>query len=300
MEESEEGQSAAALMETFRALVQARAKRRREVLKKAKAKWAAKKRQEARTRAAEPVPEDVLPTPVHVNTVTGTGEEAGQAMPSGGSRNSFAVTRKGRARPNRRAAIKAKSYRVAASVKMIKRAGSIASQAEVIRALLEHPELREAVAVAGIVRPCKQDAGAYNQAQLAKMMQRARNSTSQKGGVTTDRRCAVETVQTFMAPSPVKGGDLSSSSIIPSRRARAAALGVPESSFRKVEKRAIIKRRQLSESEYGVLWAGTARRAGYSKITEELRVKIQNWILGHPAVNMRHPMPPLLCYAVMY
>ena len=50
-------------------------------------------------------------------------------------------------------------------------------------------------------------------------------------------------------------------------RAEARLLRQDQKSHYRRQKKAIAKRRQLTAGEFGVYWAQTARRNGYSKIT---------------------------------
>jgi hypothetical protein len=140
----------------------------------------------------------------------------------------WAVSSSGKVRP--RAAKKmAKQQRVKPSVDKILSAGNVQSQAALLRALADHPALAPAVKMAGIAMSRAIAAAKFVCNQSACMMECTRSETKLRGTKHNAKR------DTFTAPSPVrKAGD-------PSRPDRARALGVPQSTLSRVEKRMIKK-----------------------------------------------------------
>jgi hypothetical protein len=95
-----------------------------------------------------------------------------------------------------------------------------------------------------------------------------------KGRATDDNRSFAQSVLVAIAPSP-------ESRKVPSMRERAAALGLSQTSGRRLLILAENRRRRLRNLEPGLSWSKVKARIGHSKVTPTIRQKLHEWILGH-------------------
>lgn len=172
----------------------------------------------------------------------------------------------------------AKLRRVKPAVDKIIKAGSVESQAAVLRAVADHPALAAASKLAGIETSKQLAATKFIWEQSSRMMERARSGGRHRGNTTCEKHSAVEVMLTFCAPSPDKAASA------PSILDRAQIIGVPKSTLHRVEKKIIEKRRQLTAGERGIHWAMAKRKKGYSKIDDTLRSLIVDAFNDHPHV----------------
>ena len=172
----------------------------------------------------------------------------------------------------------AKHRCVKPAVDNILNAGNFQSQAPLLCALADHPELDPAIKMAGIATSRAMAAAEFVCAKLARMMDRARSGEKLRGNTHKQKHDAAKVMLTFTAPSPVrKAGD-------PSRRDRAHALGVPRSTLDHVDKQMIEKRKLLSAGEMGIHWALAKKKKGYTTISNELKLLLVNEFNNHPQV----------------
>jgi hypothetical protein len=172
----------------------------------------------------------------------------------------------------------AKQRRVKPSVDQIINAGNVQLQAAILCALADHPALAPAVEVAGIATSRAIAAAKFVCTQPACMMECAWSAIKLRGNKQQQKRDAAEVMLTFTAPSLVrKAGD-------PSRRDRACALGIPQSTLSRVKKHMIEKQRLLSAGEMGIHWVLAKKKKGYSKISNELKLLLVNAFHDHPHV----------------
>ena len=125
----------------------------------------------------------------------------------------------------------AKLRRVKPAVDKIIKAGSVESQAAVLRAVADHPALAAASKLAGIETSKQLAATKFIWEQSLRMMERARSGGRHRGNTTCEKRSAVEVMLTFCAPSPDKAASA------PSILDRAQIIGVPKSTLHRVEKK---------------------------------------------------------------
>eukprot|EP00966_Prymnesium_polylepis_P330743 7386355-Prymnesium_polylepis.1 len=157
-------------------------------------------------------------------------------------------------------------------------------QSQALHDALEHPRLLKRARMAGY-RPSEEvEVALFQQQQMARAVERAGSTSGKKRGrADDDRRSFVEAVQVAVAPSPVKEGAASAVKV-PSRRARARALGQCESTARRQQHAAEKKRALLSKQEHGLAWSSVKKRKGYSKVTRKMRAALLQWVLDHPRV----------------
>jgi hypothetical protein len=198
----------------------------------------------------------------------------GQADASG---KEYKFTKTGKERPagkSGKAEAMAKSRRVGKIIKAVASAGDSAQQAAALRDAANHPLLRGIVRAAELVPPSDAEVALFHQEQLRKMLARAQGDTAAGGRLSNDRAGFREASLTAAAASPNAGK-------APSRRKRAASLGVDASSLKAAE----AKRAKLTAGDRGALWSSIATRRGHTHITAELRRTILLWLLAHDHVK---------------
>mmetsp|Transcript_51974 Transcript_51974/g.134798 ORF Transcript_51974/g.134798 Transcript_51974/m.134798 type:complete len:557 (-) Transcript_51974:13-1683(-) len=167
-----------------------------------------------------------------------------------------------------------KSRRVLKVVKAVQSAGNKAQRVAALRDAADHHELRQDVRDAKLVPPSDAEVALFHQEQQRKMLVRAQGDTQAGGRLSNDRASARETSLAFSAASPGDGK-------APSRRQRAAALGVDASSLKLAE----VKRAKLTAGDTSAMWSSIAARRGHTHITAELRRAILLWLLAHDHVK---------------
>ena len=117
-------------------------------------------------------------------------------------------------------------------------------------------------------------------------VQRALETSSNRGRATDDKRSAAECIVTSIlttpenvAASPIQKGNLIK-----------RLFNLPNTSAKRLIKKCAKKRFLQKHKVDEVRWSSVAARRKYSKITSELKVKLHNWILRHPHV-IKSPYP---------
>jgi hypothetical protein len=201
----------------------------------------------------------------------------------------YAVKKNGTARKSQQAVYSAKARLVGGVAVAVQRIGdSPAAQGQLVQDALESDKLKEAAAhVRGFATTEQMQVALYHQQQLARMLERARETIKKKKGRTNDdRRSFCETACVLVASSPQKQSPRGVP--VPSLNARARALstehGFSESTAKRLLTAASEKRKKLSEREEGVSWSRVQRRKGHSKVSKELRAELHEWVLAHPRI----------------
>jgi hypothetical protein len=175
----------------------------------------------------------------------------------------------------------AKMRRIKPTVDTIVKIGNVVDQASLIRAVLDHPALVAASALAGLLSTKEQAASSYVSEQTARMLGRARSNEKVRGKSKREKRDAAEVILTFSAPSPTRQST-NRESVVPSQRDRARLLGIPRSTLQRVDGLMITKRQQLTSGERGIYWALAKIKRGYSTINNELKSMLLDAFNDHP------------------
>jgi hypothetical protein len=147
---------------------------------------------------------------------------------------------------------------------------NVVDQARLIWAVVDHPALVAASALAGLLVTKEQAASSYVSEQTAWMLGRARNNEKVRGKSKREKRNVTEVILTFSAPSPTRQST-NRETVVPSQRDRARLLGIPRSTLQRVDGAMITKRQQLTSGERGIYWALAKTKRGYSTISNELK-----------------------------
>jgi hypothetical protein len=111
-------------------------------------------------------------------------------------------------------------------VDTIIKAGNIKDQATLIRAVVDHPALVAAHALAGLLSTKEQAASLYVSEQTTRMLGRARSNKKVWGKSKRDKSDATKVILAFSAPSPTRQST-NRETVVPSQRDRARLLGIP-------------------------------------------------------------------------
>jgi hypothetical protein len=84
--------------------------------------------------------------------------------------------------------------------------------------------------------------------------------------------------------TPLKPDDSVALIIITPAFGQAKLLDMNYSSGRRFLQNGMAKRRLLTQGENNVSWSRVKQRQGFTKITPEIREKLNDWILAHPHV----------------
>jgi hypothetical protein len=115
--------------------------------------------------------------------------------------------------------------------------------------------------------------------QQQKMIARASSTGKKHGRAKDDQRSFCESVAVGIAESP---GEHCAK--MPSIREQTKLLGMNYSSGWRFLRNGTTKRQLLTQGESNVSWSRVKPRKGFTKITPEIREKLNQWILGHPQV----------------
>jgi hypothetical protein len=115
--------------------------------------------------------------------------------------------------------------------------------------------------------------------QQQKMIARASTTGKKHGRAKDDKRLFRESVAVGIAESPgVRCAKM------PSIREQTKLLGMNYSSGRRFLRNGKAKRQLLTQGEKDASWSRVKPRRGFTKITPEIREKLNHWILAHPQV----------------
>ena len=193
------------------------------------------------------------------------------------------LTKTGKVREGPTAEASARRRNKERIVAAVKACGNEDQQALALHDASEAPSIARQAAVAGFHPTEEVKVALYAQQQQQRMLLRATATDKPRGHVNDDRRGAVQAVVTFMAESPQRGegaGRLTA----PTLAARARGLKLPMRTARRLLKHAAMLRLKLTEQEWDISWATVKARKGYTKITEEVRAELHDWVLAHPHV----------------
>jgi hypothetical protein len=135
----------------------------------------------------------------------------------------------------------AKMRCVKPTVDKIVDAGNINDQATMICAVVDHPALDAARALAGILSTKEQAAASYVSEQTARMLGRARNNVQIRGKSKREKRDATEVVMLFSAPSPTRPST-NQETVVPSQHDCTKLFRIPRSTLQCVDGVMITKR----------------------------------------------------------
>jgi hypothetical protein len=111
------------------------------------------------------------------------------------------------------------------------------------------------------------------------MIARASGTGKKHGRASDDQRSFCESVAVGIADSP---GERCAK--MPSIREQTKLLGMNYSSGRRFLQNGKAKRQLLTQGENTVSWSRVKQCKGFTKITLEIREKLNDWILAHPHV----------------
>jgi hypothetical protein len=162
-------------------------------------------------------------------------------------------------------------------------AGNVNDQATMIHAVVDHPALVAAHALAGILSMKEQAVASYVSKQTVRMLGRARSNVKVRGKLKREKRNATKVVMSFSAPSPTRPST-NRETVVPSQRDRAKLFRIPRSTLQRVDGAMITKRQQLTAGEWGIYWALAKTKRGYSTISNELKSILLDAFNNHPHV----------------
>jgi hypothetical protein len=159
------------------------------------------------------------------------------------------------------------------------------NQSQQILALHEaanHPSLRSIMKSAGLIRPMADEVAMYHEEQRKRLFTLARGTQRKEGQTSNDRRSFVESNLVACADSP----ELGEQTKRPSKLQRIESLGLPISTGYRLFKKAEEKRKHIhmNDEERTVSWSRVKARKGYTKVSQELRKQLYEWVLDHPHV----------------
>jgi hypothetical protein len=187
--------------------------------------------------------------------------------------DAFALTKDNKPRGGPASARKAKSRAMNEIAAAIKSTGNESQQALALRDTLAHPTMIKIAKSAGFESELQRVA-LFNMKQQSRFLVTAMETDKCKGRATDDNRSFAQSMLVAIAPSP-------ESRKVPSMRERAAALGLSQTSGRRLLILAENRRRRLRNLEPGLSWSKVKARIGHSKVTPTIRQKLHEWILGH-------------------
>jgi hypothetical protein len=177
----------------------------------------------------------------------------------------------------------AKMWCVKPTVDKIVDAGNKIDQATMIRAVVDHPALVAARALAGILSTKEQAVASYVSKQTARMLGRARSNVKVRGKSKREKRDATEVVMSFSAPLPTRPST-NRETVVPSQRDCAKLFRIPRSTLQRVNGAMITKRQQLTAGERGIYWVLAKTKRGYSTISNEMKSILLDAFNNHPHV----------------
>jgi hypothetical protein len=149
-------------------------------------------------------------------------------------------------------------------------------RAAALAAALSHPDIQGITKSIGITDPETSEMYRHAFNQLKRILERAMETASTRGRCCDDIRSFVESVFVALAASPEDKKRKNSTLI--------NALGVPKTTGYRLFETAENKRRRLTQKLAKVSWSNVEQRQGYAKVSPEIRVKLLEWLLGHPNV----------------
>jgi hypothetical protein len=148
-----------------------------------------------------------------------------------------------------------------------------------LKSALANPKVRHLVKKVSLSEATVSVASTYLQ-QQQKMIARASSTAGKKHGrANDDQRSFCESVAVGIAESP---GEPCTKK--PSKREQIKLLGMNYSSGWRFLQNGMVKRKLLTQGDNNASWSRVKPRKGFTKITLEIREKLNQWILGHPRV----------------
>jgi hypothetical protein len=148
-----------------------------------------------------------------------------------------------------------------------------------LKSALANPKVRHIVKTVLLSDATVAVASTYVQ-QQQRMIARASITGKKHGRANDDQRSFCESVAVGIAESP---GERCTKKK-PSEREQIKLLGMKYSSGRRFLQNGMAKRKLLTQGDNTVSWSRVKPRKGFTKITPEIREKLNLWILGHPHV----------------